>query len=147
MAITYNRNLKLSPQAGAGELNGPATNTSVFYAGTFCMKSSTTGYVVIPADTSGFLWAGIVTRKVTGDTGASPVPKVEYLEGPVILHNYPVTGATAVTDNNDPVYCTDNSTLDKSSTSNTKPVGEILRWLSSTSCDVLLYSGAVSRAQ
>jgi hypothetical protein len=146
VAITASRNLAIEPLGANSTFDIQATNTSVFYAGSFVMYSSTTGYGVIPADTSGFLWGGICQRQVTGDTSATPVPRVEIVRGPMILRDYPVTGATAITDQGDQVYCTDNSTLDKSSTSNTKPVGEILRWNSATKCDVLLYAPEASRA-
>lgn len=145
MAVTAAQNLSLEPQNNS-TFDIEATNTSVFYRGTFVMYSSTTGYAVVPADTSGFLWGGVCQRTVTGDTSASPVPKVEIVQGPMILRYFDVTGASAVTDQGDLVYCTDNFTLTKSSTSNTKAVGEIIKWYTSTKCDVKLYAPEVSRA-
>ena len=146
MAITASRNLAWQTEPGSGTLNIEATNTTVFYRGGFYMLNTTTGYAAAPADTSGYLWLGICGRQVTGDTGASPVAKVEIITGPLILTYYPVTGASAITNQGTLVYVTDNATLTTSATSNTKAVGYILKWHVSTNCDVYILSPEASRA-
>jgi len=145
--IAYNRNLAIFQENAGGVGRGLAKNSTTFYAGTFVMLDIGTGYINNAADTANFVWAGIVQRKVTGDTSASPVPEVTYITGPMTLQNYDVTGASAVTNNGDLVYVTDNNTLTTSSTSNTKAIGCIDKWLVGTKCDVRLFAPEVSRAQ
>ncbi len=146
MAITASRTLTTEPAPGSSIMDMEVTNAVQVYAGGFYMMSITTGYVVVPADTAAYVWLGIAQRNALGDTSATPPVKAQFTTGPTVLRNYPVTGVTAVTNQGDYVYCTDNSTLDVSATSNTKPVGSILKWYSGTTCDVQLFSPEVSRA-
>jgi hypothetical protein len=145
--IAYNRNLAIFQENAGGVGRGLAKNATTFYAGTFVMLDISTGYINNAADTANFVWVGIVQRKVTGDTAASPVPEVTYITGPMTLQNYPVTGTSAVTHNGDLVYPSDNNTLTVSAASNIKAIGCIDKWLVGTSCDVRLFSPEVSRAQ
>lgn len=144
--LTADRNLQIEAMPGSGTRNVEATNGVTFMRGGLLATSSATGYAVKDADTANYDALGICSRHVVGDTSASPVPKVEVITGPLILRNYPVTGASAVTDQGDYVYATDDQTLTKTATANTKPRGEILKWISSTNCDVLIYAPEVSRA-
>lgn len=146
MAITASRTLTVEPSPGSSIMDMEITNAVQVYAGGFYMMSTATGYVVVPADTANYIWLGIAQRNVLGDTTATPVPKAQISTGPMVLRNYPVTGASSVANQGTYVYCTDNSTLSTSATSNTKPVGQILKWITSTSCDVQLFAPEVSRA-
>lgn len=143
--LTASRSLSTSPMAGSSILTGDATNATTFYRGGFLMLSTSTGYIVKAADTANYIWRGICGREMTGSTSATP-NDVEIITGPTILNSYAVTGTTAVTNNGTLVYATDDQTLTITSTANTKAVGEIVKWLTGTSCDVLLYAPEASRA-
>lgn len=143
--LTASRNLSLSPLPGGSILTGDATNATAFYRGGFVFLSTATGYIVKAADTANYIWRGVVGREMTGSTSTTP-NDVEIITGPMMLNNYAVTGASAVTHQGTLVYATDDQTLTTSATSNTKAVGEIVKWLNSTKCDVLLYAPEASRA-
>lgn len=143
--LTASRNLSLSPLAGGSILTGDATNATTFYRGGFVFLSTATGYIVKAADTANYIWRGVVGREMTGSTSTTP-NDVEIITGPMVLNNYSVTGASAVTNQGTLVYATDDQTLTTSATSNTKAVGEIIKWLNGTKCDVLLYAPEASRA-
>lgn len=144
--LTAERNLLIEAQPGSGTLNIEATNGTTFYRGGLLAINTGTGYAVKHADTSGLEWLGVCSRTVTGDTSATPPKKVEVITGPVILRNVAVSGTSAVTHQGDYVYATDDQTLTVSATSNTKPIGIVLKWHVSTTCDVLLFSPQESRA-
>jgi hypothetical protein len=146
MAITASRMLTLEPTTASSIMDIEVTNALQTYGGGFYFVDTATGYLVAPADTSTFKWAGIVQRNALGDTAASPKVKAQLTTGPMVLRNYPVTGTTAITNQFTYVYCTDNATLDINATSNTKPVGHVLKWYTGTTCDVQLYAPEVSRA-
>ena len=87
--------------------------------------------------------AGALALSVTGDTSASPEPKVTVDIGTKMIRDVPVTGASAITDVGDPVYLeTDNYLADlKVAASTSLPaVGIIVGFSTSTTFDVLLFS-------
>ena len=143
--LTASRSLSISQLAGSSILTGDATNAVTFYRGGFVFLSTSTGYIVKAADTANYIWRGIVGREMTGSTSTTP-NDVEIITGPCILNDYAVTGASAVTNQGTLVYATDDQTLTTSATSNTKAVGEIVKWKTGTTCDVLLYAPEASRA-
>ncbi len=69
----------------------------------------------------------------------------EIITGPLIMECL-VPGTTARTNDGDVVYATDDQTLALTA-SNIKAIGEIVRWKSGTTCDVLFYAPDVSRGQ
>lgn len=131
----------------------------------FKVKNATDAFFggLVAIDSTGYLkpWAGAAGEKplgrmqptpdptgqlanpLTGDTSASPVPEATVcLESEVII-NVPVTGASAITDIGKTVYLnTDNINADLTLTRPTRglPFGIVLRWLSSTRCDVRRFS-------
>lgn len=143
--LTASRNLATQSGNSIDIRTGDAKNATTFYAGSFLMLDISTGYIEKAADTANFVWMGLCTRQKVGDTSTQP-NDVEFVCGPLTLLNYAVTGASAVTNQGDFVYATDDQTLTTSSTSNTKAVGYIGKWNSSTLCDVVLFSPEASRA-
>ena len=94
--------------------------------------------------------SGAIPPAITGDTSASPEPKVDVDIGEKMIEGVPVAGASAITDVGDEVYLeTDNVAADlKVAASSSIPaVGIIVNFNSSTSFDVLLYSYATMLAK
>ncbi len=116
-----------------------ALNGDVCYAGAL-IGIDGNGYAAPWADTSGYVFAGIAMRQVTGDTSASPVPECEINTSGPILKKVAVTGSTGQTDVGVLCYASDDNTLDLSATSNVKAVGRVSRWYSGTTCDVQLFT-------
>lgn len=133
--------------AGEGtRLRMPGANANVFYAGAYVQVDRSTGLVNEAADTANFVGFGIVQRHVTGDA-ASGSNEVEILAGPFRLIDVNVTGVDNINDIGDPVYATADDTLTLSSTSNTKPIGVVVRYYgSSTKCDVAVYPAFLDQA-
>lgn len=142
--LTASRNISYSAETASGILTGDAKNATTFYRHSFLMLDTSTGYINKAADTANFIWRGLCGRQVTGDTSATP-NDVEIVTGPLILNSYAVTGASAVTNQGTLVYATDDQTLTLTPTANTKAVGEVVKWLTGTSCDVLIYAPEASR--
>lgn len=121
-----------------------AKNAVQFYAGSLTgIDTNASGRAARWADTAAFKFLGIANRQVLGNTSASPVPEVEVdMSGP-ILENVPVTGVTAVTDQGAKVYATSDNPgadLTLTPTTNVKAIGVIVRWRTSTRCDVKLFT-------
>lgn len=75
---------------------------------------------------------------VTGDGSSVTCPVL--LDGAQLLPSATVTGASAATDNLEPVYATDEDTLTLSRPADDAAVvGVVLRHVSGTSCDVLMF--------
>jgi len=94
--------------------------------------------------------AGALPLSVTGDTSATPPPQAVVDIGGKILEGVPVAGASTIADLMDHVYLgTDNLLADLTitPTTNTPPIGEIIKFHSATSFDVQLYSHAVMWGQ
>jgi len=86
---------------------------------------------------------GGIPDSVTGDTSAAVPPRVIVDLGEKILDQVDVAGATTLADVGSLVYCaTDNLAADCSltPTTNVEAVGEITKFYSATSYEVLLYS-------
>jgi hypothetical protein len=84
---------------------------------------------------------------VTGDASATPPTKATLQLNDFILYKATVTGVTAVTDQFKLVYASDDDTLTLTAQTNRPvPCGVIVRWYTSTTCDVLMF-GAVSQAK
>lgn len=120
------------------------TNAVVFYKGSLVGVSTSSGLAVLWADTANYQFAGIALRGVTGD-GSNEV-EVD-TSGP-ILERVAVTGVSAQGNVWDLVYASDDGTFDISAVhgSNVDPIGMIVRWHSSTTCDVMLFTPGEHRA-
>lgn len=114
------------------------TNAVQVYAGALVGLNQTTGYLVLWSDTATLVFKGIAERNVLGNTSASPVPECEVNESGCILVNVSVTGVSAITHVGDAVYATDDTTLTLTAATNVKAIGRIVRWHSTTYCDVQL---------
>lgn len=110
------------------------------------------GYADSYDDEAGMIFAGLVETpgglaSATGDTGADPPTETSISILPQILRSVTVTGATAQTDLFRPVYATDNQTLDLARPADdAEVVGVVVKWHTSTTCDVLLLGLAVQIA-
>lgn len=125
-----------------GSWSYKVTNALQVFKGSLLGIATSTGYVVKWADTAGHVFKGIAMGGATGNTSATPPVEVVIDERGVILRRVAVTGASAITDVLDKVYCTTDNPADltKTATSNVGAIGHIVRWYSSTTCDVQLYT-------
>lgn len=146
MALTAPTRWNIRPRGQGHDVQSfKILNAEVIYNGALVTLDLQDGYLRNLEDTSGTndRFCGIAipkTNSVTGDTSASPVVECPVSIGGCVLEKVAVTGASAVTNTGDPVFATDENTLTLSSTSNLKKVGVVLRWYSSTTCDVGLFS-------
>ena len=123
------------------------TNAAVLYVGGYaCLDTS--GTLAVCADTTGFEPVGFVVGfedataegTDTGDTGASIPPEAIVDIGGGIVSGLAVTGASAPGDVRDLVYATSDNVFTTTATSNIPAVGQIVRFNSATSFDVLMFS-------
>ena len=125
-------------------------NASVIFLGGYVALELATGRVVPFSDVAGLVELGRAVEfdsplqtnlQATGNS-AGTVKVVVDLEGGII-EDVPVSGAAAETDVGDQVSLpSDNigADLQTGATANTKAIGEIVRFHTSTSFDVLLYT-------
>lgn len=78
----------------------------------------------------------------TGSSGGSPVPEVGVDLEERIGRSMTVTGVTGIVDVGSPVYATGEQTYTLTETANIPAVGEVVRFVTGTSVDVLFYSHA-----
>lgn len=116
------------------------TNAVTVYAGSFIGLVRSTGRATKWADTAGLEFLGYAERGAVGDTSASPPVEVEVNEEGQVLEGVTVTGGSAITDNGDFVYAADDGLLTLTPTVNVGPIGKVLRWRTSTNCDVRLFT-------
>tara|TARA_R110002072_G_scaffold35076_2_gene104164 strand:- start:18066 stop:18920 length:855 start_codon:yes stop_codon:yes gene_type:complete len=96
-------------------------------------------------DEAGMIFGGVAANpgglsSAAGDSSGTPPPKVGVSLVPEILKAVTVAGASAITDQWKPVFATDNATLTLTRPADdAEAVGVIARWITSTSCDVLLF--------
>jgi len=115
----------------------------VFYPGSLVELNLTTGlYAPLGVTGAGAVFAGICYKGIT--TAASGTQRVSLDVTGKLLSAVPVTGTTADTDVGKLVYCTtDNANSDLTLTraaTDSIPVGRVIRWITGTDCDVLLFS-------
>lgn len=115
-----------------------ATTSTTFYGGGLMGRAS--GRVVKWADTAGYAFLGYLNRGVVGNTSASPIPEAELDISGTILERVAVTGASAATDVGSLVYGTDDNVLTLTPTVSVGAIGRVIRWHSSTLCDVMLFT-------
>ena len=96
-------------------------------------------------DEAGMIFGGLAENpgglaSAAGDSSGTPPPKVGVSLVPKILKAVAVTGASAITDQWSPVYAPDNATLTLTRPADdAEAVGVVARWITGTSCDVLLF--------
>jgi len=103
------------------------------------MLETSSGHIKPAVTGSGVKYVGIAQEKVVGDGSLDCLVDIQ----PKILHKVVVTGVTAVTDIRKLVYLSNDNdlTLTRPDAS-TPPVGYVLYWYTSTSCDVRIFSGS-----
>lgn len=119
-------------------------NASQIYAG-MGVGTNAAGFLVPITDVTGLKFEGVAEHDALGNTGVSPSVTCRVDDtGPVLL-GVPVTGASTIANVNDLVYTlTDNllTDLQTAAATNIKAVGKIVRFNSSTSFDVQLFTAA-----
>lgn len=146
--------------------NYKVANSNTIYLGSI-VGLAQLGYVPLTADrgfaipfedTANVEYLGIainspfdlsVTNTVVGDTSASVLPEITVEGGVVVLQQVTVTGVAAAADVGNQVFgATDNpNDLTDSSNSTDGALGEVERFFSGTTSDVLMYGRAVYAAQ
>ena len=106
------------------------------YSGSYVCINKATGELVLAADTVNFEWAGVATQTVLGD---GTLECTVDISGKT-LARVAVTGVTGLANVGDLVYVTDDDTLTLTATTNIQAVGVVVRWHSSTTCDVALFA-------
>lgn len=85
-----------------------------------------------------------VAAGLLGNTSASPIPKVafnpKHPAGKGIVERVTVVGASARADFAKRVYATDDGTFTLTRADPDMPVGFVMRWITSTTCDVYFFS-------
>jgi hypothetical protein len=82
--------------------------------------------------------SGLYAESVTGDGTLECTVDV----GGVTLQYKSVAGVTAITNTGDPVFASDDNTLTLTDPTTMYPIGRIVRWYTSTYCDIRLYSAS-----
>lgn len=114
------------------------TNSTTLYKGAFVALDTTAGTVEPHDDAAGTAFLGIYEG--ADSTGASGSTRVPVSTERKILVQQTVTGVSAQTDIGAPVYISDDDTMTL-----TRPaddavcIGMVIRWYSSTTCDVLVF--------
>ncbi len=131
-------------------------DTVALAVGEYVALANASGDLVAVADTDGHVPVGLVIGfdppneadgTDTGDTSATPPPEVIVDIQETILKQQAVVGVTAQANVGEEVYATGVDTFTLTATTNIPAVGKIVRWHSSTSVDLLLYSLATLAAK
>jgi hypothetical protein len=149
MALSGASTTKWRPRGGIADRQSFIVKSgAVLYHGAMCVLEEDIGtghgYVKPLLSSSGvndwflgvYHGSGLYAEYVTGDGTLEATIDV----GGVTLQYKSVTGVTAVTNTGDPVFASDDNTLTLTDVSNMYPVGRIVRWYTSTYCDVRFYS-------
>lgn len=107
------------------------------YAGSLVALESSTGHIEPIADaTTDQVYLGVCQQKVVGDGSLKATVSLDEF----ILPSVAVTGASAMTDIGSLVYATTDNTLTLARPADDAcPVGRVLYWHSSTTCDVAMF--------
>lgn len=116
------------------------TNAVQVYHGSLIGLVRSTGRATKWSDTAGLEFLGYAERAALGDTSASPPVEVEVNEEGQVLEGVTVTGGSAITDNGDFVYAGDDGSFTLTPTVNVGPVGKVVRWHTSTTCTIRLFT-------
>lgn len=120
-------------------------NAEALVVGGFAGLNLSTGKLEFMDDIDSLVCVGYVIGAKDGDnvsglTGDSGGTKFAVTRAGEIIKNYSVTGASAITDIGKAVYCTDGQTLTLTKPTAGKPIGHVVKWNTSTYCDVYLYT-------
>lgn len=130
-------------EADANRCDYIIKNSEAMVVGGFAGLNRSTGLVEFMDDADDLISLGVVIGQSKGDntllTGDGSTYGLVARSG-IILSSVAVTGASAVTDNMKPVYCTDGQTLTLTKPTSGSPVGYVHLWRTSTTCDVYLYT-------
>jgi hypothetical protein len=137
--------------------NWPVLNTNVIFIGSWVGLAdpllgvtANKGYAMDYTNTGSIRWLGPAVRsnyesaadrdanKVTGATGNSPPPEVWTEGGPIVLEQQNIAGVTAQTNLGQFVYASNDNDLTLTQ-GNTRAIGRIVYFNSTTQCDVLVY--------
>lgn len=127
--------LDLDFSLDTGQVVYPITSSVDLVGNAFISLQTSTGKVVFASDTAGTVPVGIAYYPANGTFDDGYVT----CSGGFVIHSYAVTGASAHTDVGTYVYASDGQTLTTTKGSNNKPHGVIVKWISSTLCDVYIY--------
>jgi len=121
------------------------TDAVTYFVGAFVGLDTTTGKVVLWTDVANRAFLGVVMQHYPlsdyGITTTSP-DEVQVNTSGEILEYVSVATASAITDVGAAVYATSDNDLTLAVASNTNAVGRVVRWYSSTFCDVRLFTPA-----
>ena len=124
-----------------GRTDALITTSEALVPGGYVGIDTTAGTMEFCADSADITPCGIVVGNtrglntlLTGDGASRAVSR-----GGIVLKEVAVTGASAITDVGDLVYASDGQTLTKTA-SNMNPFGRIVKWYSSTTCDVYVFT-------
>lgn len=118
-------------------------NGITLYSGALVGLDRSVGRVTTWADDLNYLFLGIAKPETTsklGVSGATVFCPVDTSGS--IIRKVAVTGVTALTDLGKRVYASDDNTLTLTASTKALHVGVIIRWYSSTTCDVRLLTPA-----
>jgi hypothetical protein len=153
MALSGASTVKWRPRGGVDDRQSyKVKNAAVIYHGALVGiegdPSAAQGYLK-PWDTSSGVYdtfCGVAhntkgfTDYVTGDTSASPVTECEVDISGVTLVYKSVTGVTSIKDVGKWVFATDDTVMTLTDATTAFPVGQIVRYYTSTYVDVKLFS-------
>ena len=136
----------------ASGLAGEVANSVQTYAGMWAGirgpdHATTQGYLDAYDDEKGMIFAGgHLDSQILGDTSATPPTENELGLGPAIYPQATVTGVASRADIGKAVYATDSNTLTLTAPTYATPVGIVVDWATSTTCDVLMLGLAAQAA-
>lgn len=136
----------------ASGLAGEVANSVQTYAGMWAGirgpdHATTQGYLDAYDDEKGMIFAGgHLDSQILGDTSATPPTENELGLGPAIYPQATVTGVASRADIGKAVYATDSNTLTLTAPTYATPIGIVVDWATSTTCDVLIFGLAVQGA-
>lgn len=134
---------------GRGIQSYVVENSEVIYYGALVGLDINTGRLQQwDTDSNLLKFRGIATpndSSVTGNSAGTVECPVD--ESGRILEQVTVTGVSGQQHVGELVYATDDNTFTLTATTNVGAIGEVVRWYSSTTCDVRLWTPAEYRAQ
>ena len=132
----------------AGEVADAVQTYAGMWAGLRGPDHATTqGYLDAYNDEKGMIWAGgHLDDQVLGDTSATPPTENRLGIDPAIYPQVAVTGVASRADIGKAVYATDSDVLTLTAPTYATPIGIVVEWHSSTTCDVLTFGLAAQSA-
>lgn len=126
----------------------PYTGSYMYIGGPDHVTAANKGRVAAWTGAAGEIPLGfcVSLEAATGDTSASPIPEAEIMQGGCVLKQIAVTGVTAVTDQGKRVFLSDDATLTLTRPTRGSIAGRIIRWYTSTTCDVYCYGQDILEA-